>query len=139
MDVLCGFDGRVISVVPRERLVIRSGVSDRGRTEKNKKLIDLSAKVAETLGIIGAANLQCKVDGGKITYFEVNPRFSGAIQLTIKAGADFPAMILEMINGGVAPRIGEFTDNLTMVSYEESLYHHAENLAHPQFLNFKRK
>ena len=55
-------------------------------------------------------------------FFEVNARFSGAIQLTINAGADFPSMIIEMLNGGLKPRIGEFEDNLTMVSYEESIY-----------------
>jgi len=123
VDVLCDFQGRVISVVPRERLVIRSGVTDRGKTFKNQKLIELSAEVASTLGIVGAANLQCKIDNGKITFFEINPRFSGAIQLTINAGADFPAMMLEAMNGGVKPRIGDFKDNLVMVSYEESLYH----------------
>lgn len=123
VDVLSDYDGRVISVVPRERLVIRSGVSDRGRTVKNHKLIDLSIEVTSTLGIVGAANLQCKVDGDKITYFEINPRFSGAIQLTINAGANFPAMILEMLNGGISPRIGDFEENIIMVSYEESLYH----------------
>jgi carbamoyl-phosphate synthase large subunit len=36
IDVLADFGGRVISVVPRERLVIRSGVIDRGRTWKHK-------------------------------------------------------------------------------------------------------
>ncbi len=117
IDVLCDYDSRVISVVPRQRLVIRSGVSDRGRT------IDISIEVASKLRLIGAANLQCKLDGDKITFFEVNPRFSGAIQLTITAGANFPAMLVAMQNGGVSPCIGEFRENLTMVSYEESLYH----------------
>ncbi len=123
IDVLCGLDGRVLSVVPRERLVIRSGVSDRGKTYKNRKMIELAEKVAKEIGIIGPANLQCKEHNGKITFFEVNPRFSGAIQLTIKAGADFPLMILQMLNGSAVPEIGRFEDNLTMVSYEESIYH----------------
>jgi carbamoyl-phosphate synthase large subunit len=123
VDVLCDYDSQVISVVPRERLVIRSGVSDRGITVKNLKLIDISIEVASKLRLVGAANLQCKVDGGNITFFEVNPRFSGAIQLTINAGANFPAMLLDMQNGGMSPRIGNFKENLTMVSYEESLYH----------------
>lgn len=123
IDVLCDFDGKVVSVVPRQRLVIRSGVSDRGRTHKNKRMIELAKKVATKLGIIGPANLQCKVYKNKTTFFEVNPRFSGAIQLTIKSGADFPKMILQMLNNEIDPCIGEFEDKLTMVSYEESIYH----------------
>ena len=32
IDMLCDFDGRPLSIVPRERVVIRAGVIDRGRT-----------------------------------------------------------------------------------------------------------
>ncbi|MBI5179270.1 MAG: ATP-grasp domain-containing protein [Nitrospinae bacterium] len=127
VDVLCDFEGRVISVVPRHRMVIRSGVCDRGMTEKNQKLMALAEEAAKKLRLVGAANLQCKVDGDNIQFFEVNARFSGAIQLTINAGADFPHMMLQMLNGGVKPCIGEFEDKLTMVSYEESLYRHPAN------------
>jgi len=46
IDVLCNFNGKVISVVPRERLVIRAGVSDKGITRKNKEVMDFAADVA---------------------------------------------------------------------------------------------
>ncbi len=128
IDLLCDFKGRVISIVPRQRLVIRSGVCDRGVTEKNQKLMELCEEVAIKLGLVGPSNLQCMVDGSDITFFEINPRFSGAIQLTINAGADFPKMLVRMMNGGgVEPCIGEFEDNLTMVSYDESIYKPAGN------------
>ncbi len=122
IDVLCDFEGRVISVVPRQRIVIRSGVCDRGRTEKHPRLMELAEEAARALRLVGPANLQCKMEGDAVTFFEVNPRFSGAIQLTINAGADFPRLIIEMLLGAVAPRIGQFEENLTMVSYEESVY-----------------
>ncbi|MBI5638039.1 MAG: ATP-grasp domain-containing protein [Nitrospinae bacterium] len=122
IDVLCDFAGRVISIVPRQRMVIRSGVCDKGRTEKHPALMRLAEEAACALKLIGPANLQCKMDGDTVTFFEVNPRFSGAIQLTINAGADFPRLILEMMHGDIPARIGDFEDNLTMVSYEESVY-----------------
>jgi carbamoyl-phosphate synthase large subunit len=123
IDVLADFEGNIISVVPRQRLVIRAGVSDRGRMRNIPELIEVSKKIAEALNLVGPANLQCKIDRGKITFFEINPRFSGAIQLTIRSGADFPRMIVQMLNGGLTPRIGDFEADLTMVSYEESIYH----------------
>ncbi len=122
IDVLCDLAGKVISIVPRERIVIRSGVCDRGRTDKNPTLMRLAEEAARALRLIGPANLQCRMDGGTATFFEVNPRFSGAIQLTINAGADFPRLILDMMHGDTVPRIGDFEDKLTMVSYEESVY-----------------
>ncbi len=123
IDVFCDQDSRCLSVVPRERLWIRAGVCDKGRTVKDRRLMDYAVKIAEKLSIIGPANIQCKVDNDNIMFFEVNPRFSGAIQLTMEAGADFPLYAVKIFNGQqLEPMIGEFKDGLTMLSYEESLY-----------------
>ncbi|MFQ5559446.1 MAG: ATP-grasp domain-containing protein, partial [Nitrospinota bacterium] len=123
IDLLSDLKGRVLSVVPRERVLIRSGVCDRGVTVKDPALIDFGVKIAEGLGITGPANFQCKVHDGRVTFFELNPRFSGAIQLTLESGADFPRMIIKMALGQhQKPVIGDFTDGLKMVSYEESIY-----------------
>jgi len=123
IDVLAGLDGRIIHVVPRERIVIRSGVSDRARTRRDEKLMNLCAEICEKLGVVGPVNMQCKIDIGKITFFEINPRFSGAIQLTAAAGADFFKLILLDAAGKPPPvSIGEFKDNYLMISYEESLF-----------------
>jgi carbamoyl-phosphate synthase large subunit len=109
--------------VPRERLVIRSGVSDKAKTHRSMKLIGLCKTICERLGVVGPINMQCKVSNGKITFFEINPRFSGAIQLTIASGADFFAMIVaEGMGLRPKPVIGDFQDNLLMLSYEDSLF-----------------
>ena len=123
IDVLADFDGHVISVVPRERLVIRSGVSDRGRTFRHSGLTKLAVETAQALELRGAANIQVKLHGDDAVIFEVNPRFSGGIPLTIAAGADFPKWLIEMCIGrGSEPCIGDFTDGLIMACYEEALF-----------------
>jgi carbamoyl-phosphate synthase large subunit len=123
IDVLADFGGTVISVVPRERLVVRSGVTDRGRTWNNPDLIELGAKTAEALGIRGPANIQVKWHQEKATLFEVNPRFSGGIPLTIAAGADFPAWLIEMRCGrNLTPLLGKFVDGLVMTCYETAVF-----------------
>lgn len=123
IDVLADFEGRVISVVPRERMVVRSGVSDRGRTFRHSGLTRLAVETAEALELRGAANIQVKLDGDDAVIFEVNPRFSGGIPLTIAAGADFPAWLIEMCRGqSPAPRVGDFDDGLLMACYEEALF-----------------
>lgn len=123
IDVLCDFDGRIVSVVPRERLVIRSGVSDRGRTRNSPELIDLAVRTAGALGIRGPANIQVMVDGSRATIFEVNPRFSGGIPLTLAAGADFPGWLIDMRLGTrVEASLGNFTDGLVMACYESAVF-----------------
>jgi carbamoyl-phosphate synthase large subunit len=123
IDMLCDFSGRPLSIVPRERVVIRAGVIDRGRTVKNTALIDLGLACARALTFYGAVNIQCRVVAGRPVVFEINPRFSGGIPLTIEAGADFPRMLLQLAAGlPVAPAIGRFRDDVWMTSYEASIF-----------------
>jgi carbamoyl-phosphate synthase large subunit len=123
IDVLCDFDGRVLSIVPRERVVIRAGVIDRGRTSKSSALIDLGRACADALTFAGPINIQCRVVDGRPVVFEINPRFSGGIPLTIAAGADFPRLLLDLARGvHVETAIGAFTPDFWMTSYEASIF-----------------
>jgi carbamoyl-phosphate synthase large subunit len=123
IDVLCDFTGTPLSVVPRERVVIRAGVVDRGRTVRDAALVDLGVACARALPCVGAINIQCRIVDGHPVIFEINPRFSGGIPLTIAAGADFARMLVELARGRrVAPTIGAFRHNLWMTSYETSVF-----------------
>lgn len=123
IDLLCDFDGRPISVVPRERVVIRAGVIDRGRTVNDPALIELALACARTLRFAGAVNIQCRMVDGVPVIFEINPRFSGGIPLTMAAGADFPGMLVALASGErVEPAIGEFESGFWMTSYETAIF-----------------
>ena len=123
IDVLCDFDGAALAVVPRERVVIRAGVFDRGRTVADPRLIDLGLACARAIRFAGAVNIQCRIVDGTPVVFEINPRFSGGIPLTIAAGAHFPAMLVQLALGrSVAPAVGRFRDGLWMTCYEAGIY-----------------
>jgi carbamoyl-phosphate synthase large subunit len=130
IDVLCDFDHRLLSVVPRERVVVRAGVIDRGRTVKAAPLMALGEAVAVALPFAGAANIQCRMVDGVPIVFEINPRFSGGIPLTIASGADFPRYLVDLALGRrVPPRLGRFRDALWMTSYETAIFVQADQLA----------
>lgn len=123
IDMLCGFNGGVLSVVPRRRDVIRAGVIDRGCTVNEPALIALAESCAAVLPFAGAINIQCRIVNGQPVVFEINPRFSGGIPLTIEAGADFPRMLVDLAAGRhVEPSIGSFRDRLWMTNYEASVF-----------------
>jgi carbamoyl-phosphate synthase large subunit len=123
IDVLCDAEGRAVAVVPRERVVIRAGVIDRGRTSGDRALIDLALECVEAIPFVGPLNIQCRVVSGRPTVFEINPRFSGGIPLTIAAGADFAAMVIDLARGRrLTPAIGRFATNLWMTNYEASFF-----------------
>jgi carbamoyl-phosphate synthase large subunit len=123
IDILCDFAGEVLSIVPRERVVIRAGVVDRGRTVNDPSLIELGLAVADALRFYGAFNIQCRMVDGRPVVFEINPRFSGGIPLTIAAGADFPRMLVDLALGRqVEPAIGRYQSDLWMTSYESAMF-----------------
>jgi carbamoyl-phosphate synthase large subunit len=123
IDAFFSKDGRLISYVPRYRLVIRSGVSDRGRTFRNSALTEWIKKIGKAMQFEGAVNIQGKVCKRKITFFEINPRFSGGIQLSTAAGPNFAEFLLKELSGEtLEPQLGDYDDHLTMTSYEDSLF-----------------
>ena len=129
IDVLCDLLGRPLSIVPRERVVIRAGVIDRGRTVYDRRLIALAEAACAAMPFAGPVNIQCRLHKGQPYIFEINPRFSGGIPLTIQAGADFPKMLLRLALGRrVEPAIGAFRDDLWMTSFESSFFLEAPNL-----------
>jgi len=135
IDMLCDLAGRPLSIVPRARVVIRAGVSDRGRTTKDERLIQLARDCAAVMRFAGPINIQCRIVGDRPIVFEINPRFSGGIPLTIEAGADFPEMVLRLAGGQcVAPVIGRFRDNLWMTNYEMSVFVEHERVALKTYL-----
>jgi carbamoyl-phosphate synthase large subunit len=130
IDVFCDFRHRPIAIVPRERVVIRAGVVDRGRTVKDRALLDIAEQITGVLPFSGAVNIQCRVVNGVPVVFEINPRFSGGIPLTIAAGANFPRYLVDLAAGRpVASRLGVFREGLWMTCYEAAIFVNAKDLA----------
>lgn len=75
------------------RLVISSGISqgDIGRYEDVTKQC---REIADRLGSRGPLNLQCRLVGGKVMVFEINPRFSGTTSLRAMAGLNEPDLLV---------------------------------------------
>jgi carbamoyl-phosphate synthase large subunit len=125
-DIIADFAGRVFAVVPRQRLQTKAGISYKGRTCNDKRLINWGKHIGEALNIRGPANIQCKVSGEKIAYFEVNPRFSGSLPLTIASGVNSPLWVLKLISGESAPNsLIPFKDGLTMTRYWAEVFHNS--------------
>jgi carbamoyl-phosphate synthase large subunit len=123
IDMVCDWHGVPLAIVPRERVVIRAGVSDRGRTVRDPALLSLGRACAAAMRFTGPVNIQCRVVEGRPIVFEINPRFSGGIPLTIAAGVDVPSMLVALAGGArLRPAIGRFKENLWMTNYETSVF-----------------
>jgi carbamoyl-phosphate synthase large subunit len=126
IDVMCDFSGCAFASVPRRRIETRSGISYKGRTVSDPMLSAWGAKIAEIARIRGPANVQCKVENGRPSFFEINPRFSGSLPLTVAAGVNSPLWILKLA-AGLAPPTGLLPyRELAMARYWSEVFYPVE-------------
>jgi carbamoyl-phosphate synthase large subunit len=112
IDVMSDLDGNPIVSVPRVRLQTKSGISTKGKIILDKYLIEESMEIVRKLKIIGPSCIQMKKDKiGDFKLVEINPRLGGGTIFTTLAGANFPKMIIDLVEGKTlqAPKISEVT------------------------------
>lgn len=130
IDLFADFDGRVISVVPRQRLLIFGGESFVGRTVKNPLIRDQAVNLAGKLGLVGHNTIQCFLRDGEVLFIEVNPRFGGGAHLGFAAGAPTPHFLLRLLRGeSLEPRLDDWRDGFHMLRYTEDLFLEEASLA----------
>ncbi len=120
IDVYRMRSGEVKCIVPRQRLLVRSGEVEKGITVKDDMLIEATLKLAELMdGLWGVFCCQCRrPDDGPPYFFELNARFGGGSPLSIAAGADLPLYLLQEVLGReVTTEVGQFTENLMIMRY----------------------
>jgi carbamoyl-phosphate synthase large subunit len=119
VDVFCDLDARCLGAVPRTMIESKGGESIRGMTIKDWELIEHARRVAETLGIVGPANIQCfREADGSLPVTDVNPRFGGGFPLPTTAGSRYPELALALAAGErPEPRLGDFTEGVLMSRY----------------------
>jgi carbamoyl-phosphate synthase large subunit len=122
VDVFADLAGHVVAAVPRSRLRVDSGVSVAGATLHDQELEHAARRVATAIGLTTVANVQLRRDReGRAALLEVNPRFPGAMPLTIAAGVDMPSLTLDAVLGLPTPSALDFRD-VAVVRYLEDVF-----------------
>ena len=125
IDVVTDNDSRLLAVVPRQRIEVKAGISYKGRTVRDEQLIEQAGKIAEALKIKGACNTQCRVMDGRPKFFEINPRFSGTLPLTIAAGVNGPLLLVKLALGQMLDQnYFDFRAGTYMARYLEEVFYH---------------
>jgi carbamoyl-phosphate synthase large subunit len=120
IDVLCNLEKKALLAVPRIRIQTKAGISTKGRIIRNKKLESDSKQIADFIGIRGPCCIQMKEDAnGTMKLVEINPRMGGGTIFTTLAGANFPIMLIDMLENKKVhiPEIQE----ITVIRYYEEI------------------
>jgi len=125
VDMYYGKDGRVKSIVPRERIEIRAGEINKGITAKNGIVPFLKNHFDCIRGCHGCICMQFfwREDAHDLVGIEINPRFGGGYPLTHASGADYPDLLIrEYFKGEAIDYSDNWKDHLLMLRYDEAVF-----------------
>lgn len=122
IDAFIDFDGKPITIVPRERVAIRSGEISKGKIIKDRDLINEVKKVIEILKPIGHITFQCMKTIDGIKFIEINPRFGGGAPMSIKAGANSPLNLYKLLLGEKLDYNEDYIDNMIALRFDDSIF-----------------
>ena len=119
IDVFCDLDGRCLNAIPRTMIQSKGGESIKGRSLDDRVLIAHGARVAETIGVVGPANVQCfREPDGTHPVTDVNLRFGGGFPLPLAAGSRYPELALALARGErPEPTVGVFREGVVMTRF----------------------
>ena len=121
IDVFCDFESNPITIVPRERISMRSGEIAKGVINKDREIIDDVNRLISILKPIGHITIQCmKTDEG-IKYIEINPRFGGGAPMSIDAGADSCENLYRILRGEKLSYNENYKDGNVFLRFDSSI------------------
>ena len=119
IDVFCDLEGRCLNAIARTMIQSKGGESIKGTSILDPDLIEHARRVAEAIGIVGPACIQCfREPDGSLPVTDVNPRFGGAFPLPLAAGSRYPELALALANGErPEPRVGDYRAGVSMTRF----------------------
>jgi carbamoyl-phosphate synthase large subunit len=133
VDIFADLNGKPLSIVPRIRLQVESGISVKSMTVYDSEIIGYCEKIVRTFNLIGPAVIQCIKKDRTIKFIEINARFGGGSILSLEAD---PSIITNLI------RIAErkepvpsegFTENLVMMRYYNEVFLSRSKFCYPRW------
>lgn len=124
VDMYYGKDHCVKGIVPRERIEVRAGEINKGKTHKNEIVDFLKDKMGFLHGVRGCICFQLfyRESDHQIKGSEINPRFGGGFPLTYHAKANYAAYIIrEYLMHETVDYSDAWLDNTLMLRYDNDI------------------
>lgn len=109
--------GNYVKTFAKQKVTVRSGETDLGRTADSVPFEEAARKIAAASGHHGICSVDCfKDEDGNVYINEMNCRISGHYPLAHLAGFNFPQLLVDWMNGKPTnPKLIEFRTELFIV------------------------
>ncbi len=117
--------GQIVSIFTKEKLLMRAGETDKGRSFKDEKLFAFIQDFVNGAGFRGQIDIDIFEVDGQYMISEVNPRFGGGYPHAYECGVNHMALIVNNLEGTVnQPVIGNYEEGMIMMKYVEVMVRH---------------
>lgn len=120
-DVIADWNGEIIDVIVKHKIEARAGLSYLAVTEPGDAVDRHATAIARELGAKGPLNVQSILTDEGLQCFEVNPRFSSSLPLTVQAGINSPAWYVKTLMGQTPP-VPDWREGVVMRRYWEASF-----------------
>ncbi len=120
VDLLSDKEGRVLSIVPRKRILIESGVVSKSITCNDREIVEYCKRISEKLKLFGPSCIQCIKGRDGVKFLEINLRFGGGSILSVKSDPSFIRNLKALVLDKPTEVSNGFKENLMMLrNYQE--------------------
>lgn len=121
VDIFTDFNSKVISIVPRLRIATRGGEILKGKTVKDKDIIESVKLLVSKLKPIGHITVQLIKSEDRIYYIEINPRFGGGAPMSFISGCNSCEYIYRLHNNEKLEYDQNFKENMIFLRYDNCI------------------
>lgn len=112
----------LISIFIKEKLVMRSGETDKAKSIKCDKLFSIVEELFAKSNLVGPIDMDIFRVGDDYYISEINPRFGGGYLLAYEALEKFPDFILTNLKGEKnTQNIGSYEEGIYMMKHDDIL------------------
>lgn len=123
VDIMSDFNCRIIGMVPRKRISVKSGTAVKTKTCWHPKLLDLVRELWDYIPMRGLSCMQFIENDQGIYFIEANPRLGSGVLASVEAGLNIPEWVRRINSGDSFTMPDNFYEtNLTMLYYHEPIF-----------------
>ena len=123
IDIFCDWDGIPLSIVPRERLQVRTGEVTKTRIDMDPVMIEETTAICKALKPCGPLTVQLIRERQTNTdyFIEINPRYGGGAPLSMKAGARSAEAVLKLADKETPAPMNDISDGAVYSRFDQSV------------------